>query len=390
MGMDQLLSRYNPWWEGEEYLAGVLDRPVVLSQLKRKLDDPGIIFITGLRRVGKTTVLKLLVRHLIEERGVHPSHILYLSLDDFLLEKRAIADLVDEFRRLHRLPFREHITLLLDEIAHREHYERQLKNIHDSQKVKIIASSSSASVLRSKKPYLTGRSTIVEVAPLDFHEYLSFCGIRIGAADAHLKDAYFDDYLTVGGMPEYVLRRNPEHLQHLVDDVLMKDIVTVHRIRHPHIVKDLFLLLMERAGKIVSVNKVARILGIAPDTARRYLDFLTETYLVHLIPRCGKTNERLLSPRKAYAADLGIRTFFTGVRDRGSLFENAVYLRLRRSDPCYVYISGTEIDFHTANGLLVEAKYGTHDLTAKQKLLFDRIKAKRKYVVRTEHDLGLL
>lgn len=72
---------------------------------------------------------------------------------------------------------------------------------------------------------------------------------------------------------------------------------------------------MERSGKQVSINKIASILKISTETSKRYLQYFADTYLIYLIERKGKTNEKLLSPKKVYATDIGIRSFFTGFRD---------------------------------------------------------------------------
>jgi predicted AAA+ superfamily ATPase len=339
-----------------------------------------------LRRVGKTTTLKLFIKELIENNGISPKHVFYISLDDYLLAKKSILEIVEEYRKLLRIRFKEKIFIFLDEVAYRENFEIQLKNLYDSQNVKIYASSSSASVIKSKKPYLTGRGVIVEVLPLDFSEYLRFKNIGLAKSDEHLLEGYFEDYLNTGGVPEYVLRGDIEYLKELVDDIIYKDISAHYSVKNPQVLKDFFLLLMERAGKAVSINKLANILKISPDTARRYLDMFANTFLIYLIPRCGKTNERILSPKKVYAADLGIRNLFTGFRDKGSLFENHVYLKIKHLNPCYFYENGIEIDFMTQDKTLIEVKYMS-DMTQKQQSLFEKIKAREKIVIRGVKDM---
>ena len=131
---------------------------------------------------------------------------------------------------------------------------------------------------------------------------------------------------------------------------------------------------------------MAKIIKISPDTAKRYFGMFSDTYLIYPVMRCGKTNERLLSPKKVYAADLGIRTFITGFRDKGILFENYVYLKIRHMKPCYVYDEKTEIDFLTEKKELVEVKYNG-EMTVKQKILFDRIKSAKKLVIRNISEL---
>jgi predicted AAA+ superfamily ATPase len=168
--------------------------------------------------------------------------------------------------------------------------------------------------------------------------------------------------------------------------VIYKDIVAFHGIKNPQGIKDFFALLMERAGKQVSINKIANIMKMSPDTAKRYLQMFEETYLIYLMPRYGKLNERLLSPKKNYAADLGIRNLLTGFRDKGALFENYVYLTIKHLEPSYIYQNGIELDFFTQNKILIEVKYGG-ELTTKQKDLFEKTEAEKKLTIDNIHDL---
>ena len=114
---------------------------------------------------------------------------------------------------------------------------------------------------------------------------------------------------------------------------------------------------MEHSGNQISLNKMANILGMSADTARRYLQMLEDCYLIHLVPRYRKTNEKMLSKKKIYSADLGIRNFLTGFREKGALFENVLYSTIKPWDPSYVYDEGIEIGFITNNKALIEVKY---------------------------------
>lgn len=378
--MEELLYRYNPWWEGKYSLEGIKERPEILSRLIKLQNTKQIVFLTGLRRVGKTTFLKLLIKYFIDKENFSPKRIFYVSMDDYLLSNKSILEIIDEYRKIHKIKVEEKIYLFLDEIAYKQNFEQQLKNIYDTQNVKIYASSSSASIIKSKKPLLTGRNIIVEVLPLTFQEYLNFKGIVIKKMDAHLTEKYFEEFLENGGLPEYVLHKDPEYIRELVDDVIYKDIAGFHNIRDPQVIKDFFLLLMERAGKIVSINKLSNILDISVDSAKRYLSMFVDTFLIYLVPRFGKTNQRILAPKKIYAADLGIRNIFTGFRDKGSLFENYLFLKIKNLKPSYIYENGIEIDFFTSDKILIEVKY-KREMTEKQKKLFDRFPANRKIIL---------
>ena len=167
----------------------------------------------------------------------------------------------------------------------------------------------------------------------------------------------------------------------LVDDIIQKDITAFHAIKNHQIVRDYFTLLMERSGKQLSINKIGKILGISPDTSKRYLTFFESTYLIHLLPRWGKTNQKLLSAKKIYASDLGIKYMFMGERDLGSYFENYIYLLLRsRKNLYYLYENTTEIDFLTEDKILIEPKFYA-ELNKKQEKLFNEYPARKKLVI---------
>lgn len=230
----------------------------------------------------------------------------------------------------------------------------------------------------------------MEVQPLSFEEYLAFNEISVARRDAHLLDGPFRDYARQGGMPENVLHPNREYLMSLIDDIIQKDIAAFHGLKNNSVLRDYFTLLMERSGKQVSGNKIARILGISPDTAHRFLSHFEDTYLIHLLPRWGKTNERLLSPKKVYACDLGIKHLFVGDRDWGVYFENYVYHRIRRyQEMRYLKDGEREIDFLTADGTLIAAKFND-DVRGPQLKLFEEFPAKRKLLIRSVHDLRLI
>lgn len=383
-----LYFQYNPWWEDPNYNKAFITRPTIQAKLETLLDDKAIIFLTGLRRVGKTTLMKVLIQKLLEKE-IPAKQIFYISLDDYLLKDISILDIIAEYRKIHKLPSTTKVYAFLDEITYKEDFRLQLKNLYDNDNTKIFTSASSSSAFRDRKGLLTGRERVIEIPPLNFEEFLHFKNIQIKQRDAFLRQAYFEEYLQIGGLPEYVLNQDREYLTALVEDILYKDIIGFHGLKHPNLIKDYFSLLMERAGKQISINKIAKILNISPDTARRYLNLFEETYLIYLMPRFGKTNETILSAKKIYAADLGIRNLFTGFRDKGAVFENLVYLAIKSLHPRYIYQNGLEIDFFTESKILIEAKYGK-EIEAKQLQLFNEIKAKKKLIIKNLDDLRML
>ncbi|WP_020614769.1 ATP-binding protein [Sediminispirochaeta bajacaliforniensis] len=389
MDIQELLFQYNPWWVGTFSTEGFINRTSYFEKLKKQIDSKPIIFLTGLRRVGKTTLMKILIDYMTKS-GIDRNHIFYVSLDDYSLSKMLLSEILIEYRKIHKLSFDEKIYVFFDEITYKDDYHQQLKNIYDNQNVKLFVTSSSSSLLRDKKAFLTGRALTYEVKPLDFNEYLKFKGIEIKGSETYLLDSYFRDYMKEGGMPENVLEPSREYLMSLIDDIIQKDITAFNGLRNHQIVREYYTLLMERSGKQLSINKIANILKLSVDTARRYLGYFEDTFLVHLLPRYGKTNERLLSAKKLYACDLGIKHLFIGDRDLGSYFENYIYLKMRNNKELfYVYENGYEIDFITDDKILIESKYNS-EIKGKQKILFDEFDAKEKYVIDSVKKLKIL
>ena len=389
--MEKELYRYNPWWENNTALwSNLLDRTESFDAILPNISNKQVVFLSGLRRIGKTSLMKLCIKHLINEKKINPLQILYVSMDDFLFIGKSIIEIVESFKTIHKIKNEEQVYLFLDEITFVNEYELQLKNLYDKGNSKIFASSSSASLLKKQKGYLTGRSTTLEVLPLSFEMYLQFKNIVVSKADEHLLETYFKDYLLTGGIPEYVLTNDAVYINELMDNIIYKDIAAINGIRQTQQLKEYFLLLMERSGKTMSINKVAKVLGISTETSKRYFDMFCDTFIVSPVTRFGKLNEQLVSPKKIYCCDTGIRTFYTGERDFGALFENYAFLRLKHLNLSYVYENTIELDFISQNKVLMECKFHNEALSEKQQLLFDNFKVTEKYIVRNYNDIEMI
>ncbi|MBD3386518.1 DUF4143 domain-containing protein [candidate division KSB1 bacterium] len=186
---------------------------------------------------------------------------------------------------------------------------------------------------------------------------------------------------------------NPQHYNitlSLVDDIIQKDITAFHGLKNHQILRDYFTLLMERSGKQFSINRIGKILNISPDTSKRYLNYFESTFLIYLLARWGKTNQKLLSPKKVYASDLGIKYLFIGNRDIGSYFENYIYITLLdKKELYYIYKDTVEIDFYTQDKILIESKYYA-ELNERQKELFLTFPANQRILIDSIEKLSLL
>lgn len=373
--METELYKQNPWWEGKFEIDSV-SREEYLTKLIQNLDNREILFLTGLRRVGKTTIIKQLIAKLLDKKIV-PSDILYVSLDSFNLAEFSINEIMKKYREIHKKSVREKVYLFFDEVVEKDNFEQELKSLYDSENVKIICSSSKATLMMDKRAYLTGRTKTIEILPLTFQEFLFFKKIEIKKMDKAILESYFKDYLKIGGIPYYVLTEDREYLNELVQNVIYKDIIARYKITNEKAIKELFNLLCERVGKITSYNKIANILGISVDSVKRYVGYFEKSYLFYVVDRYSKSlSERMTSPKKIYIGDVGVKNLVTGFRDLGASYENLVFLRIKDEGPFYYRENQIEIDF-IGKDFLIEAKYD-RDMQDKQKEVFDKIKRKRK------------
>ena len=116
--MEKELYRYNPWWEDNfEKLNSLNERTDFKSRLLPNLTNKQIVFLTGLRRIGKTSLMKLSIKHLLYQENISAKQILYVSLDDYLLSGKTILEIVEFFRKMNALSVKEKIYLFLDEIT---------------------------------------------------------------------------------------------------------------------------------------------------------------------------------------------------------------------------------------------------------------------------------
>ena len=368
----------NPWWESPPKAEGIF-REKYLEILEKNFSNKDIIFITGLRRVGKSTLLKQFIFKLIKEKNINPKTIMYLSLDAYLFKENSIHELVKEFRKIHNIKIDEKIYLFFDEVVYKKDFNQELKNLYDIENVKIFASSSSASLLKDKGAFLTGRARTIEIDPLDFQEFLLFKDYSFKKSEKYISEKYFEEYMEYGGMPEYVLTKDPNYITNLVDSIIYKDIIALHGLKNSSVIKDLFKLLCERVGKQVSYNKIANVLGIHKDSVKDYITYFADSYLFYLIEKDARSlNERIKNNKKIYCSDVGIKNVTAGFRDLGAIYENLVFLKIKREHPRYLKKKGIEIDFKMKD-TLIEAKY-KKEIEKKQKELFDSVRVKNKII----------
>lgn len=337
----------NPWQSGGNIALGI-ERADYLKKLEEVvLKRKQIVFVLGSRRVGKTMILYQYVYKLIKS-GVNPRKILFLSLDNTNLEG------IDLYAYLVESEFD---YVILDEVHYFRDWAKILKSLYDLPifKTKIICSGSSSKLIEDNKALLTGRSTSFNVLPLNFLEFKEFNGGEV------------NEYLKLGGYPEYVLEKQPNYLNDLLRDIVEKDILKLHRVQNSQYLFDVCGMLARQVGFKNSPNRMANVLRLDNKTVVNYLQYLREVWLVEGVYQFSESiNRKLYAPKKYYFNDLGMRNSFVGFNDLGSLVENAVFIKLRElfGEENIFYLNdskGNEVDFvvkiNSNEVMLVEVKY---------------------------------
>lgn len=348
--MKDILYLLNPWWEHKGIDIGI-ERPSYIQKLEKALNHKRTVLITGSRRVGKTTILHQLIHKLCQKNL--QKHILYVLMDHPLLAGQTIFNLVEFFRQEFLLDRDEKIYLFLDEIQHIPNWEQEVKALGDTENVKIFVSGSASSTLLVTSSYLTGRLENVFVHPLNFKEFIDFKNITPSKTEDYKYKGLLEEYLQIGGYPEFVLGADTSYFADLLDTIIYKDIVLAYKVRNPEVLKTLLLLLARRHGHQTTYSKLARILSLSEDTVKEYLYYLKNTFLIQELPRYATSlNKAIYGPKKFYLADNGLLFYLLGNVNYGAAAEGVLYtwLRMNNRAVSFYYENQQEVDFLVETG----------------------------------------
>lgn len=355
------LINLNPWWDNPDYRFDIKPRSSYESLIINQ--NKNIDIFIGARRVGKTSIMQNIINHLLSSKVNH-HQIIYFSADARVSQSLMPEDIINFTRTRFNLKQSDRIYLFLDEVQDMPDWQRSVKYLYDNTNIKIYLTGSSSLILRPQTSKLTGRFILHEVLGLSFTEYLEFTGQKL--TKNHSKNTQLlSSYLETGGYPEYVLGKDRQILGNIIESTLYRDLISKYGIRNPAFLKDLLDYLADKVTSPVSNRTIAKDLGVNDDTAKFYLQYLQDVYLIYPVYRKGKSNKiSKSSVPKYYFNDTGVLALRSLSPKIGSLAENAVYLHLRRKsfskeypDIFYSEINGIEIDFDNRSGDLTEVKY---------------------------------
>ena len=364
------------------------NRDLYLNKLIAFQDTEPVKVVTGIRRCGKSSLLKLMVQHLIED-GVPREQIVEMNFESHEFKDMSSDELYSYVKNL--VVPGERMYLFLDEIQRVPAWEEAVNAFRVDLDCDIYITGSNAYLLSSEyATYLSGRCVEIKMLPLSFREFMDFHGFAIRESTSALggtrKQVFgpndelydlrevFDAYLRFGGMPGIAdVGLDQEKALTLLDGiystVVVRDILEREKrrgqrqITDPVLLRKIILFLADNIGCTVSANSIGNTLvneGLleggtrknAPSahTVQAYVGALLESYIFYEVKRFDiKGKEFLRTLGKYYIADIGLRNYLLGFRDRdaGHVLENIVYFELLRRgyDVAIGKVDNAEIDF---------------------------------------------
>jgi predicted AAA+ superfamily ATPase len=351
----EVLKKYN-YWADEEIQSGYY-RATYMDKISRYLHNRLVKVILGQRRVGKSYLLRMMIKHLIKNRGVPRNNILYINKDiaglDFIDTSTQLIDVVNKFHQVMKP--RGKVYIFLDEVQEIKNWEKAVNSFSQdyTSDYEVFITGSNANLLSAElSTFLAGRYIDFEVFPFGYEEYVGFHHWQRD------KDTFLT-YLKNGGIPESCSLEDPEmkknYLANLKDSIVLRDMVRRHNIRDVYLLEKLINFMIDSIGSFFSINKVVNYLKsngykCNAETIGNYIGYMKEAFFIHEVERFDIKGKRILSSeKKYYLNDLGFKYFLSSSFDFGvgKYLENAVFLDLKRKG--YRVYTGTlparEIDF---------------------------------------------
>lgn len=334
----------------------MFDRPLYVDRIMAFVDAPFIKILTGVRRCGKSTILKLIMKRLVEERGIAPEQIVSYRFDSMEYDGYSAREMYALLKGA--LAPQRRTYLFLDEVQEIEGWEKVVNSLATDFDVDIYLTGSNSRMMSSEiATYLTGRYVAFRIYTLSFGEYLFFKSHYAEVGDPKQELA---KYVRLGGFPGTHLQAySQDEVYTIVRDIynstVFSDIVRRNQIKKVDQLERVVKYVFNNVGNTFSASSISAYLkserrSLDNETIYSYLDKLESAYLLH---RCSRYDLRgkaiLKTQEKFYLADVALRYSVLGYNEDSvaASLENVVYLELLRRG-YEVYIGKTpdgEVDF---------------------------------------------
>jgi Predicted ATPase (AAA+ superfamily) len=330
----------------------MIQRAEYLNKLISFKDSELIKVVTGIRRSGKSTLLKLYIDYL-RSTGVPQKRIILLNFEDFENAELADPKILHKYI-VEKTASNRKYYVFLDEIQVVPNFEKVVNSLNLRKNIDLYITGSNAYFLSGElATFMAGRYISIEITPLSFKEYCSaFKNIP--------REKLFENYINFSSFPyalELGLDREKinDYLAAILNTIILKDVVQRKKISDVSVLERLIKFIFGNIGFLTSTKKISDTLKtfglkISVQTVENYLSALQESYIIYKVNRLDVNGREYLKANdKYFVADLGIRRYLLGDKrkDYGSILENVVYLELiRRGYEVFVgRLGNLEIDF---------------------------------------------
>lgn len=411
--MKAILYDQNPWWLKPDLALEEVKYPRrdIFYRIENQLNLHQILAIVGLRRTGKTTVLKQIIGSLLSKNHIPSRNILFFSFDQTLFERKIefletiITIYLEQILSKKVWEIDRQVYILLDEIQYVPNWQVVLKRFYDqTKKIKFIISGSASLFVKEKsKESLAGRIFMFEAPVLSFREYLRIKKIELSLPLFTFKEfnlkpieelssafstkitGLFEDYIVRGQFPEIITQNmdDKQVKQYLIDSILAKilevDIPVYFNIKRVDEIRSIYKIAAVETGNQIEYDTIARDVGISRNTVADYFTCLEKAFLINILYNYTKSVRKgLRTTKKGYATSTNFSAILNNITESSPQFKEWCghyvetyvknFLHNEYESVFFVKRRDKELDFlikSTGELIPVEVKY-TNKITQKE------------------------
>lgn len=399
----EILNEWNYWDKDVE--KDIFPRDEYIKLMLDFLKTKEVVVLRGVRRSGKSTLLKLLIPEL--QKAVSKKQILLVNFEEPRFYPYLGLELLEKIFETYRtfVNPKEKCFVLLDEIHYIQAWEKWVRKYRDlyPNNVKIIVTGSSSKLLDSEySTALTGRTLPITVFPLTFREYLKFHNVEVRDKLSFISRKreiarLLRKYMEYGGFPEILTTEQKNLLKRYFDDIIYKDIIDRHEIRDTATIKRIAHFLLTNISKEYTYNSIRKIFRVSLDLIREYIAYVEESYMIFSTNMFAYSlKQQTANPRKVYCIDNGLRNVigFKFSEDFGRLYENIVFVELKKrlsSSLAEIYYwkskGGKEVDFLIKEGLrtkdVIQVCWNIEEKETKEREVSGLLEALKEFRLKT-------
>lgn len=373
--MESVLLEDNPHWNNSNAYKHFVNREI-LPQALSFLGAKQIVALIGARRVGKSTLAKLMINELLKTSDAKNIFFINLEKPEFIPYKNDasyLGTIYESYLKLTNPDLSKKVYFIIDEIQIFKNWEVFIKSKYENSNIKFIITGSNSSLLSSEfASMLTGRVLKLQVHSFSFMEFLIYKKIAFSTRLEQITNKIQisrakDEYLKWGGYYDVISSNDDmlkkDTLKNIAEDIIFKDIVPRYSIKNSSQIRDLFYYVVSNGTTSINYTTLAKKIDIDAKTIKEYINYFEDNFLLNTISAYHtKLSQQIKSAKKLYLSDNGFLNLgINRSQNNGTMLENAVFIVLNTICNEVTYIKENyEIDFR-CDTTLYQVSYKMED-----------------------------